>query len=401
MLPCFYMNMETIKEIFDRYKKEYFIARIKKKGGKKICGAILDTVCSVTGYLRKSVIRRFSRLQINDPCQEKKKRGRHLYYTPDVIAALKELWEIGGLVCAELLHPMIKEYIRILRREKMWYHSEEIEKKLLAMSLGTMRERVGHFRKARRKGKGISTTSVSQLKHIIPIFHGDWSKKPPGTGQIDTVVHCGHTLAGDMVFTLNYTDIPTLWVIIRGQWNKGQKATQESLSFIKTALPWRMREVHPDSGSEFLNWHMKEWCDKENIMMSRSRPHHSNDNMHVEERNGHVVRKYVGYIRLDCKEALKALNDLYTVLCPYLNHFIASRRLVEKVEVNGKWKKRYEKIPKTPYQRVLENKDIPDEVKEKLTQEHEKLNPLIMKKEIERLKEILYNTQKKHGTTAF
>lgn len=162
-----------------------------------------------------------------------------------------------------------------------------------------------------------------------------------------------------------------------------------------------MLEVHPDTGSEFINWHLKDWCDTNEIVMSRSRPNHKNDNMHVEERNGHIIRKYIGYTRLDCKEAVNALNNVYAVLCPYLNHFVASRRIIEKYEVNGKWKKRYEKVAKTPYQRVLENEHITEEVKEKLRKEHEKLNPLVMKKEIDRLKKILYDVQRKHGTSEF
>ena len=208
-------------------------------------------------------------------------------------------------------------------------------------------------------------------------------------------------MAGDMVFTLNYVDVPVLWDILRAQWNKGQVATQESLLFIKERLPWNMLEVHPDTGGEFINWHMKGWCDTNKINMSRSRPNHSNDNMHVEERNGHIVRKYIGYIRLDCKEAVDALNDVYDVLCPYLNHFITSRRIIEKFEVNGKWKKKYEKVAMTPYQRVLAHPKISEEVKEKLRIEHAKLNPLIMKREIDRLRRVLYDVQKKHGTTEF
>src|SRR3989344_8994833 len=100
-----------------------------------------------------------------------------------------------------------------------------------------------------------------------------------------------------MAFSLNYVDVPVLWDVLRAQWNKGQVATQEGLLFIKEHLPWNMLEVHPDTGSEFINWHMKGWCDTKKINMSRSRPNHSNDNMHIEERNGHVIRKWIGYMR--------------------------------------------------------------------------------------------------------
>lgn len=394
------MTMETKREIFERYKAEYFRARTKKRGGRKRSGEILDIVCETAGYARKAAIRKFNNLQSKDSSTEEK-RGRSLYFTPDVTCALKDVWEAGGGVCGELLRPMIREIVAILQRDGRWNHSDEATGKLLAMSLGTTKERVGRFLKARRKGRGFSSTSPSQLKHIIPIFHGDWSRKLPGTGQIDTVAHCGHTLIGDIVFTLNYIDVPVLWDIMRAQWNKGQVATQESLAYIRSMLPWNMLEVHPDTGSEFINWHMKGWCDTKKINMSRSRPNHSNDNMHVEERNGHVIRKYIGYIRLDCREAVDALNNVYDILCPYLNHFIASRRVIEKIEVNGKWKKRYEKVAMTPYQRVLAHPAISEEVKEKLRIEHAKLNPLIMKREIDRLIKVLYDTQRKHGTTEF
>jgi hypothetical protein len=390
------MKMEAKNEVFYRYLKEYL--KLRRQLGKRTeLSAVISTIESVTGMGRKSIIRRLRNLQLRDPAQAEH-RGRSVYYTPDTTAALKEVWETGSEVCGELLHPMVSEYISILIRDKLWKHSDEATGKLLSMSMGTMKNRINKFLKIRRKGRGVSSTSPSLLKHIIPIFHGDWSQKLAGTGQIDTVVHCGHSLRGDLVFTLNYIDVPTLWDILRAQWNKGQVATQESLLHIKEGLPWPLLEVHPDTGSEFVNWHMKGYCDTNDIIMTRSRPNHSNDNMHVEERNGHIVRKWIGYQRLDCVEAVDALNDVYAVLCPYLNHFVASRRVIEKYEVNGKWKKRYEKVAKTPYQRVLENEQIDEAIKEKLRLEHVTLNPQTMLKEIERLKKALYDTQRKYGT---
>lgn len=396
------MKMETKKEVFGKFIEEYYRAKFQEKGGKKSLTKIIDTVKKVTGLQRKSVIRFFNRRCAAPSWKEvKETRGRPLSYTTDVTEALKKVWEAGGEVCGELLHPVVPEYVKIFKRDQMWELEDLVTNKLLTMSLGTMKNRVSQFSKERRKGRGLASTQSSQLKYIIPIFHGDWNLKLPGTGQIDTVVHCGHSLTGNMAFTLNYIDVATLWDISRAQWNKGKVVTKESLVLIKKFLPWPMLEVHPDTGSEFINWYLKTWCDINNIKMSRSRPNHSNDNMHVEERNGHIIRKYIGYGRLDCREAVEALNDIYAVLGPYLNHFVASRRVIEKYEVNGKWKKRYEPVAKTPYQRVLENTFITDEVKEKLKKEHEKLNPLIMKREIDRLKKVLYDIQKKHGTTEF
>lgn len=366
------------------------------KADKQRKGEILDNICDTTVMNRKSAIRRFSVLQLKDP-NRKETRGRPLYYTPDTTSALKDIWKAGNEMCGELLFSIAREYVETLTRDKMWENSDEATGKLLAMSLGTMKNKIKGFLKIQRKGRGFALTSPSNLKHIIPVFMGPWENELPGSGQIDTVAHCGTTLLGNFAYTLNYVDISTLWDIARAQWNKGQEATINGLRQIKNQLPFLLQKIHPDTGSEFINWLCKGYCDTNKIEMTRSRPNHKNDNAYVEERNGHVVRKYVGYLRYDCKEAVVALNNLYAVLCPYLNHFIPSRKCIEKKKIGSKYVKTYEKIAKTPYQRVLENEHIPEETKEELRREHAELNPLVMKKEIDRLRSVLYDTQKKYG----
>jgi hypothetical protein len=381
--------MATKQEIFEEHKTEYFKASKKRKG------EILNIVCGVTKMHRKAAVRKFGRLQRRDPLVSDG-RGRHEYYTPDITLALKEIWEADSEVCGELLHPMIGEYVGVLSHDRMWKHGDEITGKLLAMSERTVKRRVGNFMKARRRYKGMSATSPSHLKTIIPMFSGPWQDKPPGWSQVDTVVHCGHSLLGDMAYTLNETDVATMWGTRRAQWNKGQEATKESMREIKKRKPFPWLGAHPDTGSEFINYPVVDWCKEEGIEMTRSRPGHSNDNMHVEERNGHIVRKFVGYARYDCKEAVDALNDLYEVLTPYLNHFVASKKCVSKEKVGAKYVRKYEKA-QTPYQRVLAHPAITEDVKEKLRMEHAKLNPLRMKREIDTLTDKLLTVQKRFG----
>jgi len=370
------MTMATKNEIFSEYVSRYLKAAKEEKG------VMLGIVCTVTGLHRKAAIRKFRAIQMRTVLKPKKRPGPRILYTPDVTAALKEVWEAGNEVCGELLHPMIGEYINILIRDKMWRHGLVATVKLRYMSEGTMKRRVGEFFKIRRGCKGISATKPSALKTLIPVFHGPWEDKPPGWGQIDTVVHCGSTLIGDMVYTLNYTDGATMLVIPHAQWNKGMEQTKESMIGIKSHMPFPWLGAHPDTGSEFINQFVVRWCDEEHIELSRSRPGKSNDNMYVEERNGHVIRKTVGYIRLDCREAVDALNDLYDVLTPYLMHFVAVRRTLEKEKIQSNYRRTYEKVPKTPYQRILEHPAIEDSVKEKLREEHATLNPLVLKREM-------------------
>ncbi len=371
------MTMESKNEVFREKLKIYL------KGSKVEKQKILDHVCFVTGIHRKAAVRKFKRLQLKDS-RLPESRGRPAYYTNDVNLALKEIWQAASEVCGELVHPIIPEYVAALKRDGMWRHGEETTAKLLQMSEGSVKLRVSRFMTGRKPSKGISATKPSKLKELIPIFIGPWRDKPPGYGQIDTVAHCGDTLIGSFAWTVNWTDAATLWGSRRAQRNKGQRATQANIEIIRESLPFALLGIHPDTGSEFITWLLKGWTEEQGIEMTRSRPYHKDDNAYVEQKNGHVVRRFLGYSRFDCPDIITAMNDLYEVLDVYLNHFVASRKLLQKTRDGAKYKKKYDK-GKTPYQRVLASQDIPDDVKAALKQEHEGLNPLLLKREIDRL----------------
>lgn len=387
------MTMKTKKEIFNEYLEQYLKANKEQKT------LLLNHVCFVTKMHRKASIRKFRALQLRDPYKQEK-RGRSEYYGPDVTIALKEIWEAGNEVCGELLFPMINEYINIFMRDKLWKHGDNATAKLRAMKLATVKRRVGNFLKARGGRSGISATRPSHLKHIIPTFSGPWKELPPGNGQIDTVIH-KDTLLGDAVYTLNYTDSATCLDIPRAQWNKGQEATIESMREIKQRLPYPWLMAHPDTGSEFINYMAKAWFEENKITFTRSRPGRKNDNMYVEERNGHVIRKMVGYLNLDCREVVPALNAYYDIMTPYLLHFVAVRRMLGKEKDKSKYRRIYEKIPKTPYRRILEHSSVSEENKKKLILEHEKLNPLILKKEMEKRLKKVYDIQRQFGNKRY
>jgi hypothetical protein len=383
------MTMKTKNEVFNEYSSQYWKADKREKG------EILLHICMVTKMNRKSAIRKFKSLQNKDPCKIEG-RGRSMYYTPDVTAALKDIWNDGDEVCGELLHPMIAEYVEILKRDSMWQHSDEATGKLLSMSEATTKRRVGNFLKVRRKRHGISDTKPSHIKHLVPIFIGPWKDKPPGYGQIDTVRH-SNSASGDAVYSLNYTDAASLATFFHAQWNKGQEATRDSMQTIKDTMYMPLLGAHPDTGSEFINVMVIAWNKDNHVDFSRSRPNHKNDNMYVEERNGHVIRKTIGYITLNCKEAVDALNDVYEILMPYRFHFVAVRRMIEKEKLSSRYRRVYEKKGMPPYQRMLAHESVSEEVKEKLRQAHALLNPRILKQEIARRVSKLYDVQKRFG----
>ena len=385
--------MATKKNIFE----EHLTGWLKAKGNRRARRAIIDHVCYVAKVHPKSVPRSFRRAERRLAEPRTVYRGARTIYASDVTAALKEAWQALGEPCGENLHPVLSEHVSILRRDQMWAWGDEVTNKLLLMSEGTMKRRVGRFKRTGFVAHGKSTTSPGAIHALIPVRSGPWDDAPIGTEQLDTVAHCGDTTAGDYVFTVNAADIPTLWGSRRAQWNKGQEATVKSLEAMDEETPFPIIERHPDSGSEFINWHCQEWSEKRGQKLTRSRPNHKNDNCFVEERNGHVVRRWIGYTRFDAREVVDVLNDVYDVLTPFLNHFSASRRIVSKERIGARWKITREKKSLTPYQRILARDDVSPEVKQRLKAEHEKLNHLLLKREIDRRLKIVFTLQERHG----
>lgn len=274
------------------------------------------------------------------------------------------------------------------------------------MSLGAMKKRTTAMAKKRGLMRGQSTTRSGPLLKSVPVFFGSWKAKAAGHGQIDTVVHSGPKLMGSMAYTVNYVDVATYWQEPVAQLNKSERATLTSMETIKVRLPFPWLGVHPDSGSEFINQLALPWFKANGIEPSRSRPHKKNDNCYVEQRNLVVVRKYVGYERYDCLEAVTAMNELYESLRLYINFFQPTFKLVEKRKVvtkaNGEkqvkksYRRVYDKV-KTPYKRVLDRTDIEQSVKDKLTAQYETLNPKVLRDTIQALTSKLERTQRELG----
>ena len=132
--------------------------------------------------------------------------------------------------------------------------------------------------------------------------------------------------------------------------------------------------------------------------MTRSRPYRKNDNAYVEQKNGHVIRRFLGYTRYDVIETVDIINQIYLKMELYINHFVPSRKYVEKTRVGARYKRKYDKA-QTPYARVLAHEDISDEIKKNLREIHAKLNPLDLKRKIDKLTSELIKFQRLHGNS--
>lgn len=383
------MTMATKQEIVQDKLGEYLQATREQKG------TLLTELGSVTGFSRKALIRRLGRLQLDDPHKPKRKRGRKEVYGPAVTLALKDIWTLFHELCADRLHPHLSEYVQVLQKFEGWPHPAAVTKLTLAMSLATCKRRINTLTRILRGPGGKGTTKASGLKEIIPIRRGPWDNPPPGKGEVDTVAHCGMTTAGDYVFTVQYTDVATIWTCLSAQWNKGQEATKQSFERMSSRLPFPLLAIDPDSGSEFINWTMKRWCDKQapSVEMTRIRPYYKNDHARIEQKNYTNVREFLGYTRIESSESVVLMNELYDYLEDYINFFLPSQKCIKKERQGSKYRRIYD-TARTAYQRVLEDVRIDQGVKDRLRDKYATLNPTELKKHIDRLlKTILTGTR--------
>jgi hypothetical protein len=365
---------------------------------------MVTSITEVSGMHRKAVIRALNRERKRSNWQPPPRLGRPKKFTAETDTALAWVWEQYDYPAAERLHPVIAEAVRIFVRDGMWQYSEEATQLLWDMSLISMKRRTTAFAKKRGLLRGASTTRSGPLLKSVPVFFGSWEHKGPGHGQVDTVVHSGPKLMGTMAYTVNYIDVATYWQEPVAQLDKTDVATVASLRVIAQRLPWQLRGLHPDSGSEFINKAGIAWCNRRHIELTRSRSSKKNDNCYVEQRNLVVVRKYVGYERYDCQEAVTAMNELYAVLRLYLNYFQPTFKLQGKAkredQRNKQYAKPYQRVydkPKTPYQRVLDTPAIDQAIKDQLTTQYESLNPKLLRDTIQTVTTKLERIQREQG----
>lgn len=380
------MNMDTKQEII-KDKIEAYLAADKKGGGQ-----LLDHLVTVTGFHHQALIRRLWQLVRRNVSWRSAHRGRRETYGPAITFALRELWELASNICAERLHPHLAEYVAVLQRCRAWHHPEQTTRLLLQISLGTVKARLLKFRRVKRRG-GQSATKPSQLKELVPIRTGPWKNPEPGYGEVDTVAHCGHTLHGDYAYTVQYTDVAVIWTLLQVQWNKGMAATKQSLQAMRARLPFPIRGFDFDSGREFINEQVIQWCHdlQPPIATTRTRPYRKNDHGRIEQKNYANVRQFVGYIRYDQPEQVALINALYLVLEDYLNFFIPSMKCVQRIRIGSRYRRSYDQA-QTAYQRVLQDKRMSDEVKMRLKEKYATLNPMELKVNLDRLQRRLVDS---------
>jgi len=272
---------------------------------------------------------------------------------------------------------------------------KEVKQKLLKISHGTIDNLL---REERRKNqfKSISHTKPRTfLKQQIPIrTFADWNEKEIGFTEIDLVGHDGGSLLDEFCYTLTLVDVNSGWIDIEAIKNKAMISTVAAVENMKKRLPFKLKGVDSDNGSEFINDHLKKFCEKHEITFTRGRSYRKNDNCFVEQKNYDVVRKFIGYYRFDTAKELELLNEMYKKIRLIVNFFRPSVKLIKKERIGSKIRKYYDK-PKTAYERILNKNDVDEKIKNNLKNKFNNINPFILMEQLTKIKKKLLNYYKR------
>ena len=266
-----------------------------------------------------------------------------------MISILQAVWEAADYPWSVRLKALLPQWMPWIRRQ--FRLTPEIEEQLLRISARAIDYRLGPRKRVLRKRIYGRTKPGTLLKQQIPVKTDRWDVQVPGFTEIDLVSHSGPSAAGECCHSLNLTDIHSTWVETRAVLGKGQEGVRQALEEIRQALPFALRGIDSDNGSEFINAHLYGYCRSRAIQFTRGRPYKKDDNAHIEQKNWTHVRRLLGYARYDSQRALKAINDLYAhELGLFRNLFLPSVKLQHKVRMGSRTRRIYG-VPETPFQR--------------------------------------------------
>jgi hypothetical protein len=370
------MSLKSKRELLEVVRPRYLKASKLEKQ------KMLDEFTSATGYHRKYAIRVLkNQRQVQNHLKGKTKTYKPIY-GGEMVQVLEQIWEIYGQICSKRLQPMLPEAMKVLERCKEIKITQDTKELLLKISSASIDRCLRPIRCKSPRGLG-TTKPGSLLKSLIPVqTFTAWDEEQPGFMEIDLVAHCGNTTEGQYLNTLTCTDLSTGWTDVTALAHRSQQAVSAAIHHMRQRLPFPLLGIDSDNGSEFINDTLYRYCLDEKITFTRSRPYQKNDQAHVEQKNWSVVRHTVGYDRWETDQEFSILESIHADLRLYINFFQPSFKLIAKQRIGNRTIKRYDPA-KTPYQRILERKDIPLETKARLMNLYLQLNPAELRRRID------------------
>ena len=357
-------KQELLATIRDRYRES-------SKGEKS---RILDEFIAVTGHHRKHGIRLLGQLGSGEDAP-RLARGRRIY-DEAVREAVIIIWEAADRICGKRLKAALPHLVESMERHGHLALDPEVRTRLMSASAATLDRLLrpirptGGSRRRRRRRQSMS-------KRVPVRTYNDWDRPPPGFLEIDLVAHCGGPLSGSFIHSLVATDICTGWTEAVPLLAREQSLVVAGLEAIGQLLPFPVLGIDSDNDSVFINDTLVQYCADRGIEFTRSRAYRSNDQAWIEQKNGSVVRRFVGHDRYSGQVAGQTMAYLYEALRLYVNFFQPSFKLIDKTRDGATTVKRYSQ-PTTPCDRLIQHDTTSDGMTAALNEYRAGLDPVLL-----------------------
>lgn len=344
-------------------------------------GLLLDEYCKNTKQNRKYVLRKISRLAFGPPRVQKKRRA---FYGPEVRRALETIWKMFDLACGQRLASVVRTELERLRRLKEVEVSAETARKLLGVSPATIDRLLKPLKEEAKARNRYSSRGANLIAKKIPLRMTDWDTSRVGYVEMDLVLHCGASTAGEFGHSLSAVEISSGWWEGEVVMGRAQMRIFNAIKEIRGRSPFTWLGIDSDNDNAFINALLYQYSVDEELEFTHSRAYRKNDNAYIEQKNFTHVRRPLGYLRYDIPEELQLIRDLYhQELRLYKNFLLPVMKLVRKVRVGGHVKRVYD-TPKTPYQRLLESGQIDEQTANELRRIYLSLNPGEIKRQMDK-----------------
>jgi hypothetical protein len=323
---------------------------------------ILDEFVAIAGYHRKHAIR-----ALGSTAQDAvRRKARPHRYGGEVLEALIVLWETSDRICSKRLKPLIPVLLPPLERHGKLILDSALRAQLLAVSAATIDRLLSEVRVAAAGGRRRRPGSSSAVRRSVPVrTFADWKDPAPGFVEADLVAHGGASVSGSFIQTLVLTDIATGWtecipIVVR----EGCLII-EGIARARTLFPFPLTGVDFDNDSVFMSETVVTWCRQQGLEVTRARAYRKNDQAWVEQKNGAIVRRLVGYSRFEGVASAQVLGRLYAAARLHINLFQPSFKLKAKTRIGARVIKHYHD-PESPCARALAHPGVAAASKERL-----------------------------------
>jgi hypothetical protein len=364
------------------------VAERYRSAGRREKARILDELTATMGWHRKHAVRALAGMAATPPTGEWRARQRGGRYAA-IRDALMALWEASDRVCGKRLVVMIPTLQAALERHGRLQLSKGEAALLGSVSAATIDRLLSETKIAAAGGRRRRAGFHSAIRREVPIHTcNDWKEPMPGFCEVDMVAHCGTSTAGSFNQTLTMVDVATGWTECLPLVTRDGSLVIEAIKRAQSLFPWLLRGVDFDNDSAFMNEVVVPWCRNQKLEVTRARAYQKNDQAFVEQKNGAVVRRLVGYGRFDGIKSAQVMARLFAAARLYVNFFQPSFKLKQKRREGAKVIKRYH-APMTPYERALAHPKLDKAVKQRLRTQYRALDPVVLLAEIRAAQEEL------------